>query len=582
VAPESKNPAGLETASLGAARAPLRGYLLVVRSSSSSRVLLPENGEITVGRGADCGVQLDDPGVSRRHAAITVSEGVVRLSDLGSRHGTTLNGLRLGAPRVIFSGDVIGVGDAVLVVHLPASQRPREIDGVDALERRVDQEIDRARAYDLRFSLLALGPFPSISSRRAAASALGQALLPRDMIAADDEGFVWAMLPELDGDEARERVAGLSWPDDLRPTVASYPADGCTSAALLRAARREALGLAEGARRGGDIVLVAPAMVRLYGLIRRLARSDLPVLIQGETGVGKEHAARAVHEQSPRAQGPFQAVNCAALPETLAESALFGHEKGSFSGATDRRVGLFEAADGGTLFLDEVGELPPALQAKLLRALETRSVTRLGSTRETAVDVRVVAATHRDLQAEAASGGFRSDLLFRLGACVVEIPPLRERTEEILPMARRFLDEARDKLAQPRIALSAEAAHRLAEHLWPGNIRELRNAVAYAAAIADGDALQPWDLPASIVPLAPGEPEAPAAPTPPAPPAAPTFLPLAEELRALERRRIEEALAAAGGVQRKAAALLHMPLRTFCMKLRQFGMTWPERWHKRD
>jgi DNA-binding NtrC family response regulator len=593
VAPE-RTRAGIETASLGPARGPRQGHLLLVQSASSARIPLPESGEWILGRGGDCDLRIEDPGVSRRHASLTIAAGTVTLADLGSRHGTTLNGAKLGGPRSVFSGDVIGLGEAVLVAHLPSPElRPREVDSHETLLRRIEQEIDRARAYDLRFSLLALGPFPSSAARLEAALGLARALPPRVLVAADGDGFAWALLPEVGPEEALDLACVSGAFERQRFGVAWYPGDGCSTGALLRVAR---LGAADTAPIPGGILVASPAMVRLYALLRRLARSELPVLIRGETGVGKEHAARAVHEGSPRSSGPFLALNCAALTESLADSTLFGHERGAFTGASERRPGLFEAASGGTLFLDEIGELPPAIQAKLLRAIETRRVTRVGSTREIDVNVRLVAATHRDLTAQAAAGQFRQDLLFRIGACVVEIPPLRERPEEILLLARRFLAEARSHLGLPPLALSAEAAHRLAEHGWPGNVRELRNTIAYAAAIADGDALHPWDLPAPLAgpALEPGPSQPPEASKDPEEgvkketgskenqsPERPVFLPLAEELKALERRRMEEALQAADGVQRRAAALLQMPLRTFCMKLRQHNLSWPERWHRR-
>ncbi len=587
-----------ETASLGLPRSGRRAYLLIVRSASSTVMPLPEVGELVIGRAADVEITIDDAGASRRHASLSLSAAGARLTDLGSRHGTSLNGLRLGAPRELRSGDVIGVGEAVLVVHLPsvAAATARALDDSEALRGRIEQEIDRARAYELSFAVLALGPFTTASQRLAASARLGQLLPARDTLASDADGFVCALLPELDHDEALRCAARLLRAPELAGAslgVAAYPRDACTAPALVHLARRAAAASASGSpppdAGAADIVVASPAMTRLYSLVRRLARSDLPVLIRGETGVGKEHAAQAVHAWSPRSQGPFLAANCAALSETLIESILFGHERGAFTGATERRIGLFEGAASGTLFLDEIGELPLSIQAKLLRAVELRRITRLGAVKEIPIDVRFVAATHRDLAEEVKAGRFRQDLLFRLGASVVEIPPLRDRPEELLLLAQRFLAQARAQLGRPHLTLAGEVAHRLAEHPWPGNVRELRNAIAYAAAVAEADLIQPWDLPeplcqARLPPEGP-TPEPTPEPTlePPAParPAA-TFLPLADEIRALERQRIEEALVAADGVQRRAAALLHMPLRTFCVKLRQYELSWPERWRRRD
>jgi DNA-binding NtrC family response regulator len=330
------------------------------------------------------------------------------------------------------------------------------------------------------------------------------------------------------------------------------------------------------------VILVEPAMVRVYALIERLAKSDLPVLVQGETGTGKEHAAGALHAWSQRAKGPFVTVNCAALPENLVESELFGHERGAFSSAAAAKAGLLETAHGGTLFLDEIGELPIGVQAKLLRALETKKVTRLGDTRERAVEVRFVAATNRDLAAEVEAGRFRRDLLFRVGAANVVLPPLRDRRREIPVLARTFLLDAAARLARPAMQVGPQAMQRLLTHAWPGNVRELRNVIEYVAATAQGPVVEPWELPplgrpASVQP--PPVPDAAAAGTgvgragssPPAP-AAGKFRPLADEIRELERTRITEALAASAGVQTKAAELLAVPVRTLFAKLRLYGI----------
>jgi transcriptional regulator with PAS, ATPase and Fis domain len=216
----------------------------------------------------------------------------------------------------------------------------------------------------------------------------------------------------------------------------------------------------------------------VFDLIDRLAPSDLAVAVLGETGTGKELMARAVHARSPRREGPFIPVNCAAIPESLMESELFGHEKGAFSGADRQRKGAFEEADRGTLFLDEIGEMPLDLQAKLLRALETGEVKRVGSSRPIQVSVRVVSATHRDLAAQVRAGRFREDLFYRLYVVPVTIPPLRQRQGDVRALAQRFLDAAAPRGLQLR--WSEEALKRLEGYDWPGNVRQLRNAVLRA------------------------------------------------------------------------------------------------------
>jgi two-component system response regulator AtoC len=322
---------------------------------------------------------------------------------------------------------------------------------------------------------------------------------------------------------------------------------------------------------GRVVLIVDPAMRRTYELLQRLARSALPVLITGETGTGKENAAYAVQHHSPRRGRPFLAVNCAAIAESLVESELFGHERGAFSGAVRSKTGLFEAASGGTLFLDEIGELPQAAQAKLLRALETQRILPVGAVQERSVDIRLVAATHRDLHAEVAAGRFRQDLLFRLSAATVHVPPLHMRTREIPALFAAFLADACAKLGRSPLTVPALTLQLLVGHRWPGNVRELRNLADYLAAVVTGDRVDPRDLPAALQgPLAPILAPAAAKPEPSAPPAG--VRPLAEEVRELERTRIVAALAQAGGVQKKAAELLGVPLRTFMDKLKHHGL----------
>jgi DNA-binding NtrC family response regulator len=249
-----------------------------------------------------------------------------------------------------------------------------------------------------------------------------------------------------------------------------------------------------------DLVGRSVAMRQIFAQLEKVAPSDLTVLVTGETGTGKELVARALHAASRRAKGPLVVQDCSAMPSTLVESTLFGHERGSFTGATERRVGSFEQAHGGTLFLDEVGELPLEQQAKLLRVLEQREIRRVGGDRTIPVDVRVVAATNRDLRLMVSQGTFREDLYYRLGVVTVELPPLRARREDIPLIAQSMLAQfcARNPELGPR-AFSREALDRLAALPWPGNVRELRNVVERAASLADGSEITLADLaPASV------------------------------------------------------------------------------------
>jgi two-component system response regulator AtoC len=250
--------------------------------------------------------------------------------------------------------------------------------------------------------------------------------------------------------------------------------------------------------RASDLNLIgnSPALVKVMKMVGRLAKSNLPVLITGESGTGKEVLVRAIHGRSARSAKPFVAVNCGALPAELIESELFGHVRGSFTGAERDRPGLFEEANGGTVFLDEITETTPAFQVKLLRALQEGEVRRVGSNRPLRVDVRVIAATNRDPKAEAREGRFRQDLLYRLNAVNLHLPPLRERCEDILPLARHFALRVQIK-GEPRLRFSREAARLLEQYSWPGNIRELENAVMHAAALCD-HTVRPEDLPEDI------------------------------------------------------------------------------------
>ncbi|MGM0767762.1 MAG: sigma-54-dependent transcriptional regulator [Pseudomonadota bacterium] len=233
------------------------------------------------------------------------------------------------------------------------------------------------------------------------------------------------------------------------------------------------------------------AMQKVFTLIRKVAPTETTVLIQGESGTGKELAARALHLLSPRASKPLISVNCAAIPESLIESELFGHEKGSFTGAVSARTGLIEAADGGSLFLDEIGELPPEAQARLLRVLQEGEIRKVGSTQSRQVNVRMIAATHRNLKAMTRTGEFREDLYYRLNVMQVRIPPLRERQADILGLAQRFLQRQGEKMGKPQLNLSPEAMRALERHRWPGNVRELENAIERATILCDTDLITP-------------------------------------------------------------------------------------------
>jgi len=296
--------------------------------------------------------------------------------------------------------------------------------------------------------------------------------------------------------------------------------------------------------------------------VEAAAASDVPVLLSGETGTGKDLCARLIHQGSRRASRPFVVVNCAAIPETLLESELFGHEKGAFTGADRRRAGRFEAADGGTLFLDEVAELAPASQAKLLRALETSAFEPVGSNRTVRTDVRIIAATNRELGAEIARGGFRRDLFYRLNVIDVRTPPLRERPTDIPALVSGFLSEIASRQGAPPPELDAAAVAALAAHLYPGNVRELLHALERAVALARGGVIHLEHLPPDMVALPEEGAEAPAAP-------AGALPPLEVAVEQFERQYIRKALVRTGGHRTRAAALLGISRKSLWERLRE-------------
>lgn len=311
----------------------------------------------------------------------------------------------------------------------------------------------------------------------------------------------------------------------------------------------------------GGIVASSKAMEEVVRKIRLVAPTRLSVLITGESGTGKEVVARAIHALSPRKGRPFLPLNCAAIPESLLESELFGYEKGAFTGAAASRAGKMEAAEGGTLFLDEIGDIPLAIQAKLLRAIEQKEVTRVGGTAVLYVDVRIIAATNRDLKQRVAEKAFREDLYFRLNVFQIEVPPLRERREDIPKLAAAFLEEiGRENQTAPR-RLSSAALTALLLYPWPGNVRELRNAMEAASLVARGETIEPHDLPPHI-----------GAPT--APPSADKAIPLppSRTLEEIEREAIRAALAASGGNKTRAARALGIGLSTLHRKVKEYGL----------
>jgi Nif-specific regulatory protein len=364
--------------------------------------------------------------------------------------------------------------------------------------------------------------------------------------------------------EVLNKNAGGQFTDDDRATLELLAAQAAV--ALQNTIERENLlrthaQLTSEATTRAQIIGVTPAIESLRSTVTRVAGTDLPVLVTGESGTGKEVVARAIHYGGSRRDRPFIPVNCAAITETLLESELFGHEKGAFTDARETRQGKFELASGGTLLLDEIGDMSPGGQAKLLRVLEEKIVYRVGGSQPIHTDVRIIAATNRNLAEAVQAGKFRQDLFFRLTVVTVPIPPLRERRDDVLPLAEHFLDQFCRDARRPRLKISAEARKRLTSHEWPGNVRELRNLMERLAFLAPGPTIEADDL--AFILMTPSDSGR---------MKIPTDLGLAEATDVFQREYIAAALERARGNQAEAARLLGLHRSNLYRKMRQLGM----------
>ncbi len=568
----------------GAAGGAPRRHLVVFGDGGSSLFQLPPEGKVVIGRAESADLQIPDVAISRQHAVITIRDGAISIADLGSHNGTYVNRERIAGERSLASGDAISIHRTTLILHCASPPpSPSVVVALTPFRRRAEDELERAVRYERSFTVLVLlwpGPVPD---PRGVERALEAQLRRIDAAAWVNDLTMYLLLAEATAPEAA--AFATRFRDHLDPEVrighATCPDDGAELDALLASAGSAASQASPGQTThsrhthqtlaiGSHRVIVAdPAVTRMYALIERIARVDLPVLIVGETGCGKELAATAIHVRSPRRERPMTSLNCAALTETLVESELFGHEKGAFTGAIAAKTGHLEAAHRSTLFLDEIGELSPATQAKLLRVLESRRFTRVGDVKEREVDVRIVAATHRDLDADIEAGRFRQDLYFRLTGAVLHLPPLRQRPRELPLLAAAFLDEACARAGRGPMRIGEPAMRALLAHTWPGNVRELKNLMQYAAAAFPDAELRPEHVAER---LAPRPRSGTGAPPPAAASSSAGFRPLAEEIRELEIARLRAALEATGGNQTRAAALLSVPIRTFSEKVKQYGI----------
>ena len=474
-------------------------FLLVVGDGVLATEPLPSYGVASIGRATDADVRIDDQSISREHATLHLADKLA-IEDVGSANGTWVRDERIEphARVEIQIGQAVRLGSVTVLVQRRTKQlRTRRRRSHEYFENRLEEECARGLRRESTFMLVHLVADdvgvdiePSILS----------ALRDGDIVASYGPGELEMILLDTDPVHAvrvTDRLEQALGHRGVRAKIGTawYPRDGREPNALAARARANAHGIVVEEVDPGDLVIADERMSALHDLVSRVAQADISVLLQGETGVGKEIIAEQIHRRSTRADKPFLRLNCAALSESLLESELFGHERGAFTGATTTKQGLLEVANGGVVFLDEIGEMHASTQAKLLRVLDEGKLMRVGGLTPRAIDVRIVSATNRDLDIEVERGNFRLDLLYRLNAMSLIIPPLRERTNEIEPLAKRFLLRTAAKYGRPVPRLTPAALDQLCAYSWPGNVRELRNVIERAMVLATRNVIDVEDLP---------------------------------------------------------------------------------------
>ncbi|MCP4601800.1 MAG: AAA domain-containing protein [Proteobacteria bacterium] len=581
-----------------------RSYLLNFTAESAVPILLPTEGELFWGHEENSACVFDEKPPSLPLAKFVTQNGTTAI--VAQRHDAetniTVNGQPLDQERILVSGDLIAVGDETMVFHAdPRIVSKRWPLDFAQLRDRLKQEIERAMRYERPLSLLLIeiDSLPE-SKKTLLFETVVSTIRFVDVIGWNNSNEFVVVFPET-SDKAMvparrllKAIAPIA--PGARAGLAKCPSDGSDADSLLTGARNAAenapMGdvaiLSEAASAiwvdGHEVIAVDPKMKQLFILVKNLAKSEIPILITGETGVGKEIVASAIHAWSHRHESNMVSINCAAMPESLLESELFGHERGAFTGSSSAKPGLLEAASGGTVFFDEVSESSPGTQAKLLRVIETQRSRRIGAVTEHKIDVRIIAATNRNLQDDIKAGRFRRDLYYRLSAAKIAIPPLRDRMLDLPVLASSFLNEACSKYGRGSMSISEETLRLLLMHDWPGNVRELKNLMEYLVAAIKEQVLMEDHLPDEICSnAAPWMRKSRGASSPPDKSAEREsnvetrkprhFRKLSEEIRDLEKRRIEEALAATDGVRVRAAELIGMPLRTLITKLKVHGLS---------
>jgi DNA-binding NtrC family response regulator len=560
-------------------------HLVVMGQGVFTKFPLAGRREMTIGRSNKADVRLRDPRASRNHARLYVGDPL-RVEDLGSANGTRVGDVKLvpGKPKKIASGEPIAIGSTILMVQqMWAFGRPKRLWPHGYFEARLEEECARAQRADSRFAVVRIHVDGAAS--KSPANLIAEELRSSDVLAtygpADFEmllvdtsraavfNIIQRIVDRLAEEGIRAQSGTACYPDDAR-TPDAIIARACT---LVRGADSI----------GPPLVLHDDSMRRVYDLATRMAQGTISVLILGETGVGKEVLAETIHRLSPRSRHPFVRLNCGAFTDTLVESELFGHERGAFTGAAQAKPGLLETAEGGTVFLDEVGELPLPLQVKLLRVLETREVVRVGGLKARNIDVRFIAATNRDLEADVLAGTFRQDLYFRLNGATIVIPPLRDRLSELRALTESFVRQICQQLGRSPPSVAPEATSILERYSWPGNIRELKNVIERAVLLCPGDEIMPQHLPVEkmgeVLPRNRPSTRFPAALEPRA--RTDRVESKKSTLRAekvdAQRTQILDALGKCAGNQSRAAKLLGISRRTFVSRLDALGIARPRK-----
>jgi len=572
-----------------------RHYFVVARGKDAGAKLYVTDAPGVIGRARDADLVLVDGHVSRHHLRIQAAGGGARVSVEEGASPFLLNGVAQ-TDALVRVADTVVVGRTALVL---TDADPREgergdegqstaigalMTGLAADVRGIAAAIELVEALDeaedeeaIRAALAAWGEmYLGASDAKIVAGAAAESLLgvkageaPRvveregedsqtSLLAAPGQGGekAWVVFTRPGSSDRRARAVT----DTTRRLVVLAARLGASSLARVRSlgqSRRESEAFRQASLGSARSFLGNSAEAReVARLAARLATSDVVVLLEGETGVGKTFLARLIHESGPRAKAPLRVLNCAAIPETLVESELFGHERGAFTGAATSKPGALESAGAGTVLLDEIGELPLASQAKLLRVLEEKRFERLGSNRPIPLAARVLTATNRDLGAMAEAGTFRADLYYRIAVVKLRIPPLRERGDDLFLLADRILADVAPSAGRRVTGFAPATLELMRRYPWPGNVRELRNAIERALAVGEGGAISPEDFPDTVrgsVPAQPGDA---------------SLVRLPARLDLLERRAIEAALRATGGNQRRAALVLGINRVTLHRRLR--------------